>query len=180
MDPNLLSKEPDSNNNQQENQDNSVSNAQSEADTYGYNPYYDSYANNTNMSDGNNANISQDNQPKKTLAIISLILGIVALLLSCMWCCCYPLGIVAIILAIISLVKKAPGKKMAIWGIVLSVLACIIGTISSIGIYLMDTAFRESIESGEPPAFVQENPEWEEFWEAFVEGYSSTQTDIYG
>lgn len=57
------------------------------------------------------------------LAVGSMITGIIAFLISC----CYPvsavLAVVSLILGIISLNKEAPGKGMAIAGLILSVLS---------------------------------------------------------
>ena len=62
----------------------------------------------------------QYEEPKKsTLAIVSLVLGIVALLLSC--CCSYlsiPLGIAAVVCGAISIKNKEGGKGMAIAGMI--------------------------------------------------------------
>lgn len=55
------------------------------------------------------------------LAIASMVLGIIGILFSCcLWFISIPCGILSLIFGIIALIKRMPGKGMAITGIVLS------------------------------------------------------------
>jgi hypothetical protein len=55
--------------------------------------------------------------PKKGLAIAALVVGIISLL-----CCFVPvIGIIAIILAIVALIKKQGAKPAAIIGLILGI-----------------------------------------------------------
>lgn len=55
---------------------------------------------------------------KKGMAITSMVLGIVSIVIAILWFIAAPVAIAAIILGIISLVKKQGGKGMSITGIV--------------------------------------------------------------
>lgn len=61
---------------------------------------------------------------QKGLAIASLVLGILALLTSCLWFCGGPFSIVGIVLGVLGL--KSSGRGMAIAGIVLSAVGLLI------------------------------------------------------
>lgn len=100
----------------------------------------------------------------KGLAIASLVMGILSII-SC-GCCC-PLGVVAIIFAIIVLVKHKGGKVMAIIGMILSaisILYVIISTLMFLPLkdsYMdfvtnMDEYLEEYEEEGIYPEFVDE------------------------
>ncbi len=100
----------------------------------------------------------------KGMAIVSLILGI----LSFITCgCCCPLGIIAIILALIVLLKDKGGKVMAIISLILSAISILIITISTIKFMPlkdsmmdfstnMDQYIEEYEEDGTYPEFVEE------------------------
>lgn len=55
---------------------------------------------------------------KKGMAITSMVLGIVSIVIAILWFIAAPVAIAAVILGIISLVKKHGGKGMSITGIV--------------------------------------------------------------
>ena len=60
------------------------------------------------------------------LSIAAMVLGIVALVLSCIWYISGPCAIVAIILAAVSIKDQKPGKNMAIAGLVCSIIALVL------------------------------------------------------
>lgn len=63
--------------------------------------------------------------PKKGLAIAALVVGIISLL-----CCFVPvIGIIAIILAIVALIKKQGAKPAAIIGLILGILSTLISAV---------------------------------------------------
>jgi len=81
-----------------------------------------------------NVNYQPVEPQKKGMAIASMVLGIVALVLSC----CVPyvpaiLAIIAVILGGLSLAKKQGGKGMAIAGLVCGVIALIPSVMVIIG-----------------------------------------------
>lgn len=57
------------------------------------------------------------------LAIASMVLGIIALVLSCLWYISIPCGLVGLILGGVALAKHTRGKGMAIAGLVCSIIA---------------------------------------------------------
>lgn len=63
---------------------------------------------------------------KKGLAVAALVLGIVSLVLICTFCLPFITAPIAIILAIVSLVKKQAGKGMAIAGLIISAISLIV------------------------------------------------------
>jgi O-antigen ligase len=67
----------------------------------------------------------EENKGSRTMAIVSMILGIIALVSCVCYCSAIPLGIVGIILAIIVLAKKKNGKPFAITGLVTSILGVV-------------------------------------------------------
>ncbi len=90
-----------------------------------------------------------DEMPKKsnTCGIISLILGILSTVLAC---CCYtisiPLGIAAVILAIVSMRKKETTKGFAIAGIILGSLGFIFAVVDAVTmIYLRQSGMYDEI-----------------------------------
>jgi len=85
------------------------------------------------------------------MAIVSMVLGIVGVLISCcIWYIAIPLGIAGIILGILVLRNKKPGKAMAIVGIVLSSITILFGLITMIFYIIFSTnqvLFEEFFES---------------------------------
>ena len=82
------------------------------------------------------------NTGSKSMAIVSLVLGIIALVTGICFCTAIPFGIVSIILAIIVLVKNKNGKSYGIAGIVTSAL----GIISSIVVIIMLRPFYDGMQ----------------------------------
>ncbi len=71
--------------------------------------------------------------PKKGLAIAALVVGIISLL-----CCFVPvIGIIAIILAIVALIKKQGAKPAAIIGLILGILSTLISGVVVAGLFQM-------------------------------------------
>jgi hypothetical protein len=74
------------------------------------------------------------------MAVTSMVLGIVSVVLSCLWFLAIPAAIVGLILGIINLKNKKGGKGMAIAGLILSGLGLLVGLYFAIfTIFLMDT-----------------------------------------
>lgn len=101
----------------------------------------------------------------KGLAITSLVVGIVALVLSFFWFIAIPLAITALILGIISLAKHHGGKGMSITGLITG------------GVALISAPFWIFVWLVSFSTFV------EEFNKGFEEGYqqsqSQTEPDAY-
>lgn len=66
------------------------------------------------------------------LGIASMVLGIVSIVLSCVWYVCVPAGVVSIILAIVQMIKNEK-KGMAIAGIICSVIGIILAIVMVLG-----------------------------------------------
>lgn len=84
---------------------------------------FDSFGNPVqNGTDGFNAPQEQ----KSTLAIVSLVCGIVGIVLGC--CCCLgPVaGVAAIITGVMNIKKQAPGKGMAMAGIIMGAISVVL------------------------------------------------------
>ena len=73
---------------------------------------------------------------RKGLAIASMVLGIVSLVLFCIWCICIPCAILAIVFGILSL--KSNGKGMAIAGISTGAVGFILMVILYAFIFIVD------------------------------------------
>lgn len=126
------------------------------------------------------------NQGSRNMAIVSMILGIVALVSCVCYCSAIPLGIVGIILAIIVLAKKKNGKPFAITGLVTSILALICSAVVLILYIPMLDNLQEFMENSDE--YVQEYQEDgtipdtildmfngnEELANNFMEGFSSS------
>ncbi len=114
-------------------------------DAYGTanNNGFDSFGN--PISNMNDYGMPQ-NQGSSTLAIVSLICGIVGIVVSC--CCCLgpAAGIAAIITGIMSIKKQAPGKGMAIAGIITGAVSVVLYLISGASTSFME-GFMEGMES---------------------------------
>ncbi len=87
-------------------------------------------------------NIYEQKDPKKGLAIASLILGIISIVLSCIIYIAFPCGVIAIILGAMS--TKSTAKGMAITGIVLGSIGVFMSIIF-IAIVLFGYRFFENI-----------------------------------
>ena len=94
-----------------------------------YSGNYDSYGN------GNPSGKGQSNG----FGIASMVCGILALITCCLWCTVIPLGVVAIVLGILQIVKNE-NKGMAIAGIVCAAIGLILFIVLTIyGNYLEAT-----------------------------------------
>lgn len=100
------------------------------------------------------------NNNKKGLAVAALILGILSLVLICTFCIPFLTAPIAIILAIISLVKKQAGKGMAIAGLIISAISLIIVGIMA-GVFM---------------PYTDDIMEWSENREEIVEEYRENGT----
>lgn len=97
-------------------------NAYSQNSTQEFNNAYNSYQNTTSQQ-----GYTVVEEPKKGLAIASMVLGIISMIAFCT-CINIPLAIIGLILGIVYLAKKEavkPGKGMAIAGVITSALAII-------------------------------------------------------
>ncbi len=74
----------------------------------------------------NGFNAAPEQEGSKTLAIVSLVLGIVSILAGC---CCAPVPIAAIITGVIAKVKKKPGSGMALAGIITGAVGLVVAIV---------------------------------------------------
>lgn len=90
------------------------------------------------MDQNNYNNMTQNDS--KGLSIASMVLGIVSLVLFCIWFISIPAGVIGLILGGVSLATKKGGKGMAIAGLVCSLvgvsLYIIVFLLIGIGSYL--------------------------------------------
>lgn len=89
------------------------------------------------MVENNQTNIVNNNVENKKvngLTIAALVLGIVSIVLWCMWFISIPCSILALIFGIIGV--KKPGKSMAIGGIVTGAISLAIWAILFIGAFM--------------------------------------------
>ena len=102
------------------------------------------------MSEINEKQVIEENKVNG-LAIAAMILGIVALVLWCVWFVSIPCAIIALVFGILSVKKK--GKGMAIAGIATSSAAIVIWTMLFLGVFIFgimaDEAEYEIIEDYE-------------------------------
>lgn len=81
--------------------------------------------------DYSNGDINEQSQNgSKSMAVTSMVLGIIALVICLCFILSIPLGIVSIILAIIVLVKKKNGKPFAITGLVTSIISILVSIVT--------------------------------------------------
>ena len=116
----------------------------------GYN-YYDPYS-------------PAPQEGSQALSIVSLVLGIVAIVMAIATCCCYGVpgavfGIASIICGIIAIATKKPGKGMAIAGIITGAASILVVIALVILILALGIA-------GESQSLS------DAFWEGFEEGYN--------
>ncbi|MDR6622425.1 MmpS family transport accessory protein [Sinomonas atrocyanea] len=81
-------------------------------------------------------------QPSKTLAIISIVAGGLAVLFSLIPLLAWPLAAAAIVCGIIALVKKGGGRGLSIAGIILGG----VGTVIALIVFIVAMAFVSSVE----------------------------------
>lgn len=77
-----------------------------------------------NLTQNDNSATSNQEPEQKGMSIASLILGIVSLVLFCVWYLSIPCAIIAIILGVMG--RKKGGKGMATAGIVLGAIAIVL------------------------------------------------------
>lgn len=70
------------------------------------------------MEENNNVTPQNQGGKGKAFSITSMVTGIVAVCTCCLWYVALPLGAVALVFGIISLVKKYDGKGMALAGVI--------------------------------------------------------------
>ncbi|WP_229408000.1 DUF4190 domain-containing protein [Massiliimalia massiliensis] len=90
-----------------------------------------------------NYNNQPQQTPSKGMAVASMVLGIIALVLSCFWYISVPCAVVGLILGILGRKKCEAAKGMATAGMVMSIIAIVLvilfitvlaGIIASIGL----------------------------------------------
>ena len=79
-----------------------------------------------------------ENQEKKGLSIASMVLGIISVVLFCIWYISLPCSILAIIFGIVG--RKKGGKGMAIAGLVLGIIAISLYGLGLLGIFSIGSA----------------------------------------
>lgn len=84
---------------------------------------------------------------KKGLAIASLVLGIVSIVLFCLWYICIPCAILALIFGIIARKESPNGNGMATAGIVLSIISLALCVLGIIGILSFINEFEDVLNS---------------------------------
>lgn len=104
----------------------------SDYDGSGYNP-----------PPGGPANGYYGQPPSQGFGIASLVCGILALVMCCIWCLSIPLGVVSIVLGILQIQKKT-AKGMAIAGIVCSVLGILLSIVVFISARFAQTQYMDS------------------------------------
>lgn len=77
----------------------------------------------------------------KGLSIASMVLGIISVVLCCVWWISIPCSILAIIFGIVG--KKRGGKGMAIAGLVLGIIAIALYALAALGV----ASFMSAVES---------------------------------
>lgn len=114
---------------------------------------YNSNGVNQNTGDFNGANSYQSNpygmngqKPSKStfspsgFSIASLVLGILSIVCCCAWYISGIFGILGLVFSIIVLVKKKPGKGMAIAGLICSAIGIIMAVILLIMVFVVGTS----------------------------------------
>lgn len=88
---------------------------------------------------------TQSKQEQKGLCIAAMVLGIIAVVLWCVWFISIPCTILAVVFGIIGL--KKPGKGMAIAGLVLGIISvCIWSIVLLFGIGIMAGGLAEAFD----------------------------------
>lgn len=91
---------------------------------------------------------------KKGFSIAALVLGIIAIVLCCIWYVSIPCGIIALVLGIIGL--KSSKRGMSIAGIITGVIGMILSIVLVVSIVLLGVSIfnsaKESIEDGNYPS----------------------------
>lgn len=90
---------------------------------------------NNNESEVNQTNNTTSGTDKKGFAIAALVLGIIAIVLSCIWYVAIPCGIIAIVLGVLG--RKSSKKGMSTAGIVTGVIGMILCLILYLGVVFL-------------------------------------------
>lgn len=145
---------------------------------------YDNYSN----------TVDEQTQGNKSMAITSMVLGIISLVVCICFVLSIPLGIVSIILAIIVLVKKRNGKSFAIAGIVTSAISIVTSIVTIVlmmpyiqfGMEIskdpnaLSVMIEEYQEDGTIPQSVLDLCDGnEEMAKAFMDGFTQSYIDTY-
>lgn len=93
-------------------------------------------------ANNNNAIVNQQPKDKKGFSIAALVLGIVAIVLCCIWYVSIPCGIIALILGIIGL--KSSKRGMSIAGIITGVIGMILSIVLVVSIVLLGVSIFNS------------------------------------
>lgn len=105
-------------------------------------------------SEVNQANNTAPANDKKGFSIAALVLGIIALVLCCIWYVSIPCGIIALILGIIGL--KSSKRGMSIAGIITGVIGMILSIVLVIAIVMLGVSIfnsaKDAIEDSDYPS----------------------------
>ena len=105
-------------------------------------------------SEVNQATNTAPANDKKGFSIAALVLGIIALVLCCIWYVSIPCGIIALILGIIGL--KSSKRGMSIAGIITGVIGMILSIVSVISIVMLGVSIfnsaKDAIEDSDYPS----------------------------
>lgn len=105
-------------------------------------------------SEVNQATNTAPANDKKGFSIAALVLGIIALVLCCIWYVSIPCGIIALILGIIGL--KSSKRGMSIAGIITGVIGMILSIVLVIAIVMLDVSIfnsaKDAIEDSDYPS----------------------------
>lgn len=105
-------------------------------------------------SEVNQATNTAPANDKKGFSIAALVLGIIALVLCCIWYVSIPCGIIALILGIIGL--KSSKREMSIAGIITGVIGMILSIVLVIAIVMLGVSIfnsaKDAIEDSDYPS----------------------------
>lgn len=105
-------------------------------------------------SEVNQATNTAPANDKKSFSIAALVLGIIALVLCCIWYVSIPCGIIALILGIIGL--KSSKRGMSIAGIITGVIGMILSIVLVIAIVMLGVSIfnsaKDAIEDSDYPS----------------------------
>lgn len=105
-------------------------------------------------SEVNQATNTAPTNDKKGFSIAALVLGIIALVLCCIWYVSIPCGIIALILGIIGL--KSSKRGMSIAGIITGVIGMILSIVLLISIVMLGVSIfnsaKDAIEDSDYPS----------------------------
>lgn len=105
----------------------------------------------------NEENNVVENKNTNGLTIASLVLGIISLVLWCMWFLSIPCAILALIFGILGL--KKPGKGMAIAGVITSAIALAIWILLFVGAFMY--GFIEGVDQSTSREYYSSSYYWD-------------------